>query len=52
MENVLSPSEFIGYLKGNIIKYTMWDGKKPGSDDSGKAEHYIEKLKEMKKELW
>jgi len=46
MEAVLTPEEFRGYLKGNIIKYSLRQGKKD-SDDAGKAQHYREKLKEM-----
>ena len=47
MESVLTREEFIGYLKGNIIKYSMRAGRKVGSDDTGKAIHYRMKLKEM-----
>ena len=46
MEAVLTPEEFRGFLKGNIIKYALRQGKKD-SDDAGKALHYREKLKEM-----
>jgi len=55
MEVVLTEEEFDGYLKGNIIKYSMRDGKKVGAvDDGGKAIHYKEKLLEVKKsrETW
>jgi hypothetical protein len=47
MEAVLSYEEFVGYLKGNIIKYGMRQGLK-GSDDAQKAEHYRQKLQEVK----
>jgi hypothetical protein len=47
MESVLSHEEFVGFLKGNIIKYSMRAGRKPGSDDAGKAQHYQQKLKEI-----
>ena len=47
MESVLTHEEFIGYLKGNIIKYAMRQGRKQESDDSGKALHYKQKLKEL-----
>jgi len=47
MEAVLTPDEFRGFLKGNIIKYAMRQGKKD-SDDAGKAQHYREKLAEVK----
>ena len=46
MEAILTPEEFRGYLKGNIIKYCMRSGRKEGSDDAGKAKHYMHKLKE------
>ena len=47
MEAVLTHEEFRGFLKGNIIKYSMRAGRKEGSDDAGKAKHYIQKLKEV-----
>jgi hypothetical protein len=47
MEAVLTPEEFRGYLKGNIIKYAMRQGKKENSDDASKARHYNMKLKEL-----
>ena len=47
MEAVLTHDEFIGYLKGNIIKYSMRAGRKQGSNDAGKASHYTMKLKEI-----
>ena len=47
MEAVLTPEEYIGYLKGNVIKYSMRAGRKEGSDDAGKAMHYKYKLKEV-----
>jgi|APGre2960657373_1045057.scaffolds.fasta_scaffold08736_5 hypothetical protein len=46
MKAVLTPEEFRGFLKGNIIKYAMRQGKKAGSDDTGKAQHYALKLDE------
>lgn len=46
MEAVLTRAEFVGYLKGNIIKYSMRQGRKEDSDDVGKLEHYIHKLNE------
>jgi len=48
MELVLTSEEFEGFLKGNIIKYTMRAGRKDGSDDAGKAKHYMQKLKEVR----
>lgn len=46
MEAVLTPEEFRGFLKGNIIKYAMRNGRKD-SDDAGKARHYKQKLEEV-----
>lgn len=47
MQAVLTPEEFRGYLKGNVIKYAMRQGKKEGTDDAGKAQHYAQKLAEV-----
>ena len=47
MEAVLTPEQFRGFLLGNIIKYSMRAGRKEGSDDAGKAKHYMQKLKEV-----
>lgn len=48
MEAVLTYEEFVGYLKGNAIKYLMRDGNKPGAEkDAEKAKHYLQKLKEV-----
>jgi hypothetical protein len=46
MEAVLSHEEFIGFLKGNVIKYSMRQGRKDGTDDAAKAKHYLAKLNE------
>lgn len=46
MESVLTPQEWVGYLKGNVIKYGMRQGKKD-SDDANKARHYALKLGEV-----
>lgn len=48
MEAVLTREEFIGFLKGNIIKYGMRNGSKDNSMmDAQKAVHYMQKLKEV-----
>ena len=47
MQSVLSHAEFVGFLKGNIIKYAMRQGRKDGSDDAAKAQHYRQKLAEI-----
>jgi hypothetical protein len=49
MESILTNEEFVGFLKGNIIKYSMRDGKKEHSQDAGKAAHYIAKLIEVQR---
>ena len=47
MEAVLTHEEFVGFLKGNIIKYSLRQGKKD-SPDADKARHYMQKLSEIK----
>lgn len=48
MACVLTAEEFAGFLKGNIIKYSMRAGQKPGAtDDADKARHYAQKLEEV-----
>ena len=48
MQAVMTREEFIGFLKGNIIKYSMRAGKKVGADlDGEKALHYRQKLREF-----
>lgn len=47
MEAVLTHEEFVGFLKGNIIKYSLRQGKKD-SPDAEKARHYMQKLSEIK----
>lgn len=47
MQLVLTYDEFIGFLKGNIIKYTLRAGKKQGEaaeKDLAKAKRYTEWL--------
>jgi len=46
IEATLTQTEFIGFLKGNIIKYSMRQGVR-GDVDSQKCKHYIIKLDEM-----
>lgn len=49
MEKVLTYDEFVGFLKGNIIKYSLRAGRKAGAtDDAEKAKHYMQKLEEIK----
>jgi hypothetical protein len=49
IEAVLTHEEFVGFLKGNIIKYAMRQGLKD-SNDAGKCVHYKQKLAEVEKE--
>jgi hypothetical protein len=51
MEAVLTPEEFRGFLRGNVIKYAMRQGKKQGSDDANKAQHYAMKLREFDEKM-
>ena len=46
MEAVLTHAEFVGFLKGNVIKYAMRQGKQD-SDYANKARHYAVKLAEI-----
>jgi hypothetical protein len=48
MQAVMTREEYIGFLKGNIIKYSMRQGRKANSDDAAKARHYMEKLAEYR----
>lgn len=43
----LTPDEFKGYLKGNIIKYISRANKKNGADDLKKAQVYNKWLVEF-----
>ena len=47
MEAVLTREEFIGFLKGNVLKYSLRAGRKEGTDDANKARHYMMKLREV-----
>ena len=51
MQSVLTHEEFVGFLKGNIIKYSLRQGKKD-SPDADKALHYMQKLKETSGSGW
>ena len=48
IEAVLTPEEFRGFLRGNVIQYSLRAGWKPGSTvDADKARHYAAKLREF-----
>lgn len=50
MQAVMTHEEFVGFLKGNIIKYSMRAGQKAGAADDGeKARHYAQKLAEVQR---
>lgn len=51
MERNFSTEEFIAYLKGNIIKYTLRD-KGQALMDAQKIKHYAEKLIEVLESKW
>lgn len=52
IEAALTPEEFRGYLKGNILKYTWRERYKNGLEDNRKAEWYVKKLVEISKEYY
>lgn len=47
MEAWMTREEFIGYLRGNVIKYTARCNDKGGIEDLKKAQHYLSKLVEF-----
>lgn len=48
LQDALTPDEYKGFLKGNIIKYTLRAGFKDDKEmDLAKAKWYIDKLKEV-----
>lgn len=48
METLLTHDEFVGFLKGNYLKYAMRAGHKgDAAEDAKKAQHYAQKLREV-----
>ena len=47
MQNSMTPDEFKGYLKGNIMKYISRYQDKNGVEDLKKADWYLNKLIEI-----
>lgn len=47
IEDLLSPDEYIGYLRGNIAKYLHRWRYKNGLEDLKKAEWYLMRLREF-----
>ena len=45
----LTHEEFVGYLKGNILKYMSRANLKNGAEDYKKAQWYLNKLIEVSK---
>lgn len=44
MKSWLTPEEYAGYLRGNIIKYLARYPDKGGMEDLQKAHHYLHQL--------
>ena len=44
IEAALTPEEFRGFLKGNVIKYTWRERMKAGVESLQKAQWYLNKL--------
>lgn len=44
IKSALSPDEFRGFLKGNILKYVWRESQKNGLEDLKKAQWYLEKM--------
>ena len=50
MQSWMTPEEFEGFLRGNVIKYIARYKEKDGLKDVLKAKHYLEKLLECLEE--
>ena len=48
MESWMTSEQFEGYLRGNVIKYVARYPDKAGLQDLQKAEHYLQKLIQLK----
>ena len=44
IQAALTPEEFRGFLKGNVIKYTWRERRKAGVESLQKAEWYLRRL--------
>lgn len=40
----LTPEEYRGFLKGNVLKYVSRESEKNGEEDLKKAQWYLEKI--------
>lgn len=50
MEAWMTPEQFVGFLRGNAIKYLARCDAKGGIEDLKKAQHYLNKLIEFSEE--
>lgn len=44
IEAALTPEEYRGFLKGNVLKYTWRERQKEGDKAMGKARWYLDRL--------
>ena len=44
MRSCMSREEWLGFLRGNVVKYVMRSNAKGGTEDLQKAEHYLKTL--------
>ena len=51
MQSWMSAEQFEGFLRGNIIKYIARYPDKHGLEDIRKAQHYLEKLINLKETI-
>jgi hypothetical protein len=51
IESALTPEEFKGFLKGNVIKYTWRHNRKNGIEDLDKADWYLARLRSFTRNL-
>lgn len=50
MEAWMTKEAFLGFLRGNVIKYVARADKKGGVEDLKKANHYLAKLIEIEEQ--
>lgn len=51
LKDILTPEEFRGAMKMNIIKYVVRENNKNGIEDIDKAKEYLNRFEEFEKEL-
>jgi len=51
LKDILTPEEFRGAMKMNIIKYVVRENNKNGIEDIDKAKEYLSRFEEFEKEL-